>query len=478
MKKGVTIQKFKLILISLVILTVGVHCVTNLYYNSPFNDEAVYVVIGKLGIFSKDWDSLYAVSWTMGHPYLYTPLTAIAYEVGGIAASRLINVTFFLLLLMVIYKITSLLDDETPILASLIAVIVLGFSSIGYYVSRLATYDMPAFFFFSLSLYYFIKAFKKSQGVKYNFLASASLFFVAFGFKYVIAIYTPLYLVLWAYLVFQKDGTQKQMFYYFLVPLAFLLSAFALIYRTPLTTLYFEQVAAEEKETLLAVLVEFIKSTNVILLLYTIVSASILFFRKRDVRIWVAVSAAGFWILLSHLVSLRVHTLDKHAFLSASAMAVAVGIGLPKLFKNKPVYKLTTILLIFACLVYSCVHARTYNSYWINTDRVDNYLSKAVKPDDLVLTELGDSTTLALVDTLHPERVTTFDYFEYGDESGYEAYGHALDDAYFTYVVLVSGGEYLEYYQDANAIHTLVRESLTGYKELYKDETATVYTVH
>ena len=63
--------------------------VIGINYNSAFNDEAIYVVVGRLGIFANDWWSYGAKLWMAGLPYIYPPLTALAYEVGGLAGSRL-----------------------------------------------------------------------------------------------------------------------------------------------------------------------------------------------------------------------------------------------------------------------------------------------------------------------------------------------------------------------------------------------------
>ena len=44
----------------------------NLNYNSPFSDEALYVVVGKLGIFQHDWFSYNAKIWMGGLSYVST----------------------------------------------------------------------------------------------------------------------------------------------------------------------------------------------------------------------------------------------------------------------------------------------------------------------------------------------------------------------------------------------------------------------
>src|SRR3989344_1864897 len=84
----------------------------NLNYNSPFNDEAIYVVVGQSGLFLGDWVSYNAASWMAGHPYFYPSITAIAYKIGGIAQSRFVNVAFGILTLYTIYQIIIILYER------------------------------------------------------------------------------------------------------------------------------------------------------------------------------------------------------------------------------------------------------------------------------------------------------------------------------------------------------------------------------
>ena len=56
----------------------------NLSYNIPFYDEAVYVVIGRLGLYQHDWWSYNAASWVAGSSFLYPSLAALSYNLRGI----------------------------------------------------------------------------------------------------------------------------------------------------------------------------------------------------------------------------------------------------------------------------------------------------------------------------------------------------------------------------------------------------------
>ena len=77
--------------------------VVNLNYNSPFNDEAVYIVIGKMGVFGGDWFSYNAKNWMAGFPYFYPTLTALSYITGGIVGSRFLSVMFGIMSIEAVY---------------------------------------------------------------------------------------------------------------------------------------------------------------------------------------------------------------------------------------------------------------------------------------------------------------------------------------------------------------------------------------
>lgn len=85
----------------------------NLNYNSPFNDEAIYIVLGRLGIFQGDWWIYNAASWMAGQPYVYPSMTAIAYMSGGIVASRVLNVLIGLLAIESMFALTYLISPGT-----------------------------------------------------------------------------------------------------------------------------------------------------------------------------------------------------------------------------------------------------------------------------------------------------------------------------------------------------------------------------
>src|SRR4030043_1808519 len=174
---------FLLVLVSSFIVRV-----INLNYNSAFNDEGVYIVVGKMELFTGDWWSYGANLWMAGLPYIYPPLTALAYQIGGLMGSRFLNVIFGVLLIEEVYRFTRLInlfDEKVNQLAGLIAAFLVGFSAIGFYVSELATYDILSFFLLLFAINSFLKA-KRYENGKYYFLTAITLL-IAFLTKIIMA---------------------------------------------------------------------------------------------------------------------------------------------------------------------------------------------------------------------------------------------------------------------------------------------------
>ena len=93
-----------------IIITTFLIRVINLNYNSAFNDEGIYIVVGRMGLFENDWSSYGANFWMAGLPYIYPPLSALAFQTGGLIGSRLLNIFFGVFLVEEIYR---LFDKKT-----------------------------------------------------------------------------------------------------------------------------------------------------------------------------------------------------------------------------------------------------------------------------------------------------------------------------------------------------------------------------
>lgn len=459
-----------------------IHKAMNINYNTPLNDEAIYIVVGQMSLFRGGWEGLVPFQWVGGVPYFYSFLTAIASSLGGIEASRLINVGFFTLTLVVIYKIAQLLypgNKQNKLEAGLIAAFVLGFASVSYYVARIATYDMPSYFFLSLGILSLLLAERaKKIPAKFYFMAAICLV-VAFFFKYVAGIFLPL-IIIYSYLS-ARNVNKKQIKVwrdYFLMPLTLGIGGYVVLKFSDLYHFYTDVLIHEDNSTLRDIWETFIKHSNVVTILWGV--ASIGFFVKRKFSQWAIMSVFSLLIVFSHLLNMRESTLDKHIFLTVMGFSVMIGIGAKYLIDyqktnlKKNIYLMLTIALLAIFFSFSFELSSGYNSYWKNSLSVHEYLNETTDKDDIVLSEVGAETQLVLIDTLNPVQVNTFDFISYGKLTNGDAIAYGLQDGYFDTIVLeTQRNEKLDMNRE---YHDLIKKNFGDlYKATYADADFSVY---
>lgn len=416
--------------------------VIGINYNTAFNDEAIYVVIGRLGLFANDWWSYGANLWMAGLPYIYPPMTALAYELGGIVGSRLLNVLFGVILVEEVYrfvKLVNLFDTKTNNTAALIAAALVSFSGIGIFVSKLATYDMPSFLFFMIGINSFLKAKNFTNG-KYYFLSFLFLF-GAFLTKITIAIFFPILLVV-AFLMMRQRPVvdRRNAICYLFVPFVLASLVYAGLYWDNLMVYintHKNLGIAAGYSSLLTLIWE---ETFVLLLLG--IPNLFLLVVARKAKEAAALTVLALAIPLFHLALLRFSTLDKHLYLSVIFLAVIVGYGISLAFsqlasKQKFLLRvgISFVVIIYLASSAQILYIREHD--WTNSHEVQRYLAQRVQPGDKVLTEEGGAVILALYDKIFPPKsIVTFDWINYSGLEGEKAYMKALEDKYFDYVEL------------------------------------------
>jgi len=414
--------------------------IINLNYNTPFNDEAIYIVIGRLGLFAGDWFTYGAGFWMAGFPFFYPSFTALAYQIGGIIGSRFLNVVFGIMAIEEIYRFTRqlrLFDPDTNQLAGIIAATVLGFSAAGTFVPRLATYDMPCFFLLLLSANCFLKAGNYRNG-KYYFLSAAALF-ASFLIKIVAAVYYPPLLLLSLFILRSRDPVHRSLYLkYFIIPLAMGLALYALLYSAFLTVFTQTHINEGVSGTARDILTIIWNNTFPAIILSLITAPVLLLTQKA--RPFFLLFLLALVIPVFHLVLNRVPTLDKHLYLSVAFLSVGIGYSLAWLARNllpKPIAVLVLPLLIFIYFLSSRPAVSAFEHNWPNTSRLTEYLHGKVNPADRILTETGSAVVLALYDRIYPPTHTvTFDWIDYSGMQGVPGYAKAVQDKYFDYIEL------------------------------------------
>lgn len=459
--------------------------VVNLNYNTPFNDEAIYIVVGKLGLFQGDWYTYNPASWMGGHPLFYPVITALADNLGGIVASRLLNCllgvltveTIFFITLFILEEIKPTLSTFSKYLGASVSALALTISSTSLYVSRIATYDMPSFYLLFLSITLLFLAWKnpKNSG-KWFFFSSLSLAFSYF-FKVVAGFYLP-FIVLFAFIESRSRGLISLNFWkkYFLYPIIFLFGVYTIFDLGPLIT-YLKTHAIREFVEYSEIMKNY--QSYVYPLTGLIILGNLGLLIQRQWRYLFYLNFCAVWIVLSHLLSHRLATFDKHAYLSIAFFSLVCGCGLGLLVSylkstiTKTVVVITLVGYFVLAAIFSYSDANQYNYLWTNTSSISEYLIQNTLPGDKILTESGASTILTLYDYNFPTNITTFDFLEYQKMTGDQAYIQALKDGYFDLIQL----------ENSNAIrenieldtYLLVKSHMENYKLSYSNSNFDIY---
>ncbi len=467
----------KYILALYVLLTIAfIARVFHLNYNSAFNDEAIYIVIGRMGLFASDWWSYGAKLWMAGIPYIYPPLAALSYELGGLSGARLLNVIFGVFLIEEVYRFTTLLnlyDKKINKRAGLIAAFLVAFAGVGIYVSKLATYDMPSFLLMMVGINSFLKAKYYSNG-KYYFLSFLCLF-TAFLTKIVIAIFFPI-LFLFSILIMKTrslDHRRKAILYLY-VPFFAACVLYFIFYKDNLGTYVTTHKELGKSYGYYEIIDLIWRELKTFLVL--IIPASIVLVANKKLKIVASLSLFIIAIPAFHLILLRLATLDKHLYLTAIFMAVIIGYGVSILISSKNrVFSVIGIVgfAIFAAffLTDSYKISRMHEHDWNNTYALQSYLVNKIQPGDKILTEEGGVVVLALYDKIFPPKnIVTFDWIDYSGLQDDKGYIQAVNDTYFDYIEINGRIE------EKDNLREEIRNSLTAnYKLAYKKDNFEVY---
>ena len=476
-----TLKVTGLLFLALFYLGIVLFKVNNLHYNSPFNDEAVYVIVGQLGLFYKDWESLSPFNWVGGIPYLYPVLTALFYSIGGIELTRLVNVLFFLFSLYFIYRITFSLrigDKNKKRTAALIACLVLGYSQTSHYVSRLATYDAPGFFLMIVAVFFMIAASKPFQYPgKYYFL-SALFLLLSFFVKYSSGVFIPLLVSTSFLLINRLDKTKRKIWLiYQITPIALALSFFILQRHQSLLIFYHDQMRAGTA-SLMEILNIWWLETRYSLLIF--VPGSIGLFIKKRYRLWLGILLFSTALLIVHFQSMRSATLDKHLIYYAAGISIIGGLGMSELYEfgqkktTRAFSKISIILILFLFVHLSAREYFKYDLLWTNTESVHNYIVDSVDANTVVVSQLGASTQLALLNKTPISNIFTFDWIAYGDLIQEKALVKGIDDGYFDLIILEPNNPF--YSSDHQQMLQLTEESVDeSYSINYQSDNFLVY---
>ena len=165
--------------------------------NSPFEDESLYLYSGHLEL----GHMMYGTStisnfWTefSGAPVFYPIVGAVADQLGGILAARLLSLLFMLATTGLLYAVTRRLFGTR---AALSAAALYSCGEATIFLGGLATYDAPALFLIALSVWIVVRFARNGFPI---YLLAVFPAAIAVGTKYVSLLFVPSIVVL-AFLV-------------------------------------------------------------------------------------------------------------------------------------------------------------------------------------------------------------------------------------------------------------------------------------
>jgi len=410
--------------------------VINLNYNSPFLDEAIYVVLGKKILSGNFAEVASSITWVGGFPFFYPTISAIFFSIGGILATRFFNVILGTIVVFLTYQLAKQLfpskEDWTRTTVGLIAAALMATSAIPISSSRLANYDMLAVTIFLVGLIFLVKAI--FEGEKNWYLISVLVLFVSFLAKYVVAIFFPFFLILTIWLAAKTKNQEMTtgILKYFWLPLIFLTLIYGGLNFSSLKG-YFVNQAFQESSSAWGILQIFWRYTFIYYILSS--GAFILLFLKKQVFILaqtLLLLAISLVPLVAHLLKGNILSAHQHTIFSQIFILPLAGVFFLLIIKkNRKIGILLATTLVIFNLFLSIPKVKALESFWPNTNQAVEIIKNNVSANDKILAEADGVVTIALYDKLPTENITGPFYFSYQNQTGLPAYLQAVGNGYF-----------------------------------------------
>ena len=441
--------------------------ISNLNYNTPFLDEAQYIVLGRK-VLAGHWQESDPFSWVGGMPLVYPPLSAL-FGAFGIFGARFLNVLFGTMSVYLLYLFAARLhlskNQKTNGIIGLVSASFLGIMTIPLYLSRLAIYDMPSFTFFLLGLIILQRALLIKKPLLWQqengFFASSFFFLLSFLTKYTTFIFFP-FILLWAYNASRKSGK---------VVLTRYLKYFAAILITG-TLLYFswrfdalshflkEQVGASKNQSL-PIITQFTKFS--LPMLFPAVLTILLFLSKRKFPHPFTMLLIGAMVVpLIHLATNNIKAVNQQVFLSLIFLLPLSAYFFTYIWERfRLIGGFILPLFLITVFVISQNQLRQLETSWSNTQKIMDFLKSVTTGHEKILSFEDDVTKLSLTN-LPENNITGIYSFTYQGLSDENAYSQAVKDGYFNFIL---------YNQDLNEpVKEIVKTALSNhYRQIYQE---------
>jgi hypothetical protein len=303
-----------------------------IWSNTAFLDEATYLFVGHVELAHLATGSSVPdyPTYLSGAPVIYPPLAALANDVGGLAAARLLSLLFMLGATAVLWDLTSRLADRR---AGFFAAAIYAALGPTQYLGAFATYDAMALFLMTAAAWCVVAARDRTDSTLLT-LAGAALLALSNATKYATGIFDPVVIALAALCVADRRGAKAALGRAGFVAvtsvglLACLLGLGGPLYVTGVLSTTLARASAGNSPV--TVLILSARWIGPVLLLATLGVVLVVVSRqsRSQLTIITLLAAAGFLVPLNQA---RIHTttsLSKHVDFGAWFAAVAAGFAI------------------------------------------------------------------------------------------------------------------------------------------------------
>lgn len=439
----------------------------NLNYNSPFLDEAQYIILGQK-VLAGHWQESNPFSWVGGMPLLYPPIAAL-FGTFGYLGARFLNVIFGTMSVNLLYMFAKNLQfsnkEKANEIIGLISSALLGIFAIPLYLSRLAIYDMPSFTFFLMGLVLLQKALllkkPKIWQQENRFFFSSLFFLLSFLTKYTAVIFLP-FILLWAFYSSRRSGKEgvNNFVRHFASILVIGIVGYFVWHFDALLHFFREQVGASQNQSF-QILTQFFKY-SLPAFLFALLGVFLLFLQKRRSLPLMLLLGASV-IPVVHLTTNNIKAVDQQTFLSLIFLLPLAAYFFSYLLERMKItggFMFSVILI--GIFIISQNQLKQLQTSWSNTTNIMNYVKLNTSNHERLLSFEDDVTKLYLTN-LKEENITGIYDFTYQNISGENAYNKAIKDGYFD-LILFNDERIVD-------ISKTVKSALTKhYEQIYKED--------
>jgi putative flippase GtrA len=425
--------------------------------NTAFLDEATYLYVGHVELAHWLTGSSVPVypTYLSGAPVVYPPLAALAGDLGGLAAARILSLCFMLGATSLLWSMTARLADRRS--AFFAAAI---FASLGptQYLGAFATYDAMALFLIAAAAWCAVAA-RDHADSTWLVLAGAGLLALANATKYASGLFDPVIIILAGLSVAGRRGAKPAWLRggYLAVSaiglIGVLLAIAGPLYVTGILSTTVARASGGSSPVL--VLTDAAKWIGLVCLLGA-VAVAVAWFSRQDrfqVAIFAVLAAAGLLAPLNQARILTTTSLSKHVDFGAWFAAAAAGYAIARLSaigRRKVVHSATAIVAVVAIVLPSgfigMEQAGNLFQIWPNSSTVTRILASLTRshPGNY-LAEDYDVAAYYLQGSIPWQRWYNTWYFSYTVPGttrslvGLPAYRAAIRHHYFSLIILDFG---------------------------------------